>query len=258
MMNFRLARPATLIDITGIPGLRGIRRSENGWVSIGATTTHAEVERSALLMEALPLLPRAMRSVAHRAIRNRGTLGGSLAHADPAAEWPALCIASSAVIEVVGPAGVRQVAAVDFFKGTFWTDLEEGEIIASVRFPAWQPRAPWWFDEISRRRGDFAIAGIVAVMAQPACSDGALPSRVVLFGIEDVPKVLGIDLVQLAGNGLRHEDCERAAALALHEISPRGDLHASAEYRNGLARALLERSFQALRERLGDGGGDAR
>ncbi|MGD9942622.1 MAG: xanthine dehydrogenase family protein subunit M [Burkholderiaceae bacterium] len=257
MMNFRLARPATLIDITGIAELRGIRRDDDGSVSIGATTTHAEVERSPLLKEALPLLPFAMRSVAHRAIRNRGTLGGSVAHADPAAEWPALCIAASAEIDVAGPTGRRCIAAADFFKGTFWTDLEEGEILTSVRFPAWGKQPLWHFAEVSRRRGDFAMAGIVAVAAAACGAAQAPAARLVLFGVEDVPRVLGTDLRQLAADGFRPDDCRSAVAAALQEIEPRGDLHASAEYRRGLARALLERGLRALGEQQADGDVDA-
>jgi carbon-monoxide dehydrogenase medium subunit len=160
MMNFRVARPGLLVDLNRLPGLAGIEQS-GGLVRIGAMTRYRALETSDLVRAALPLLARALEHVAHPAIRNRGTIGGSLALADPAAELPALALALGATLHLVSSAGRRDVAADDFFLGPYDTALELGELIEAVSFPAADPGDRFGFHEIARRHGDYAMAGAV-------------------------------------------------------------------------------------------------
>ena len=158
-LNMRLSAPELLVDIGGLPGLSGIS-AQGGAVRIGALATHAEIGQSELVAREVPLLAKAVPHVAHAAIRNRGTLGGSLANADPAAEYPACAVALEAVIHVAGKSGSRQVRATDFFKGLFETALKEGELITAVDFPAAKAGDRSVFLELARRHGDYAIVGL--------------------------------------------------------------------------------------------------
>jgi carbon-monoxide dehydrogenase medium subunit len=162
-MNLRLARPEILVDITGIEAFRGIRLEGDDLV-IGALTTHAEVLRSDLVKQHVPLLSTAAPHIAHVAIRNRGTIGGSLANADPAAEWPTCVLALEATIRVAGIGGEREIAAAAFFKGTYETELTTGELIVGVAFPVRRPTQVVLFDELCRRHGDFALVSLAAVL----------------------------------------------------------------------------------------------
>ena len=170
LLNLRLAAPAMLVDISEITALRGIRQDQAS-VTIGALERHADIARSGMVQQALPLLVEAAPHIAHVAIRERGTIGGSVALADPAAEWPACCLALNAEIELCSARGVRRVAASDFFLGIYETALQPDELLTSIRFPVSQGAGELvhYFDEIARRRGDFAIAGLGA--------DGSAPRR---------------------------------------------------------------------------------
>jgi len=160
LLNMRLARPAVLVDLNGVRELRGITPSPDGGLRIGALTRHTELATSAAVRERAPLLAEAARHVGHAAIRNRGTLGGSVAHADPAAELPAALVALDARLRVTGPRGARVIAAALFFRGLLATALETDEILTEVLVPAAEPG--WGFVEIARRPGDFALAGVAA------------------------------------------------------------------------------------------------
>ena len=237
MMNFRLARPAALVDITRVGELRGMERT-GSTLRIGALTTHAEVERAGEALDGgFGILRHAAAWVGHMPIRSRGTFGGSIAHADPAAEWCMLAVALDATIEIAGPDGERELAAEDFLLGYYTTALEPGEVITAVRFPAPCRRAA--IEEFARRHGDFAV--VAAVVALP---DGGAP-RVVIGGVDEVP-VRARDAERvLAQGGPSPEAFAEAARAAAAEIDPVSDLHAGADYRRELTEVLVERALAA-------------
>jgi len=235
MMNFRLARPTALVDITRVPELRGIAR-ENGVLRIRAATTHAEVEHAAELEGGYEVMRAAAKWVGHEPIRSRGTFGGSLAHADPTAEWCLIAVALGAVIEIAGPGGEREVPAEEFLLGYFTTALEPAEIVTAVRFPAPVQRAA--MQEFARRHGDFALVAVVV-----ALPDDGEP-RVVLGGVGDVPVRAREAERVLAGGGR----AEEAARVAAEEIDPGHDLHASPDYRRRLAATLVRRAVEEAAE----------
>jgi len=238
MMNFRLVSPSLLIDLNRIPELRGISISlERNSLRLGSMTRHSEVEYSTLIARELPLLKAAMSHVAHTQIRNRGTIGGSLAHSDPSAEWPALCVALDALIHTAGVGGVRESRAKDFFVDLMTTALEDGEIITSIEFQRWLPNTSWGFTELARRRGDFAVAGVVALAALDP-SKRIEMSRIVLFGVADFP-ILCDDLsAAIAGRVLDHDLAVEAGEIAASTVEPRADLHVSSDYRRNLVSVL--------------------
>jgi aerobic carbon-monoxide dehydrogenase medium subunit len=227
VLNFRLAAPSLLIDLNRIAALAGIRAGGDGGLRLGAMTRNREIERSELVRTRNPLLHSAMPYIAHAQIRNRGTIGGSLAHADPAAELPAVCIACEADIVAVGRRGERSVRADEFFRGLFTTALEPDELLTEVRFPAWPARRRFAFDEVSRRHGDFAIVGVAVLYDAPA-------ARVVVFGAQDAPRLFVF-------SGQAPADAGRAAA---KDIAPRSDHHASADYRRELVEVLTRRALE--------------
>src|SRR5688572_13521015 len=178
MLNMRLARPSIVIDLNGVPGLDVIAPSAAGGLRIGALARHADLASSPLVRERAPLLAEAARHIGHVAIRNRGTLGGSLAHADPAAELPAAVVALDASVIAVGRGGTRMIPAADFFVGLLTTALEAEEIITEIHVPP--PRGGWGFAEVARRPGDFALVGIAAVVNADAGRGAG--ARIVAFG----------------------------------------------------------------------------
>ena len=234
-MNLRLSGEINLIDINGIESLKGILETEAG-LRIGALTRHNDLARDPLVAAQAPALAQAAPLIAHAAIRTRGTIGGSLAYADPAAELPACVLALKATIIVEGKDGERRIAAEDFFEGLFSTALEEGEIITAVEIPRVADDARQIVLELARRSGDYALAGIVFV-------SGPDP-RIVYFGMGDTPV-----LAQGAMAALRDDGVAAAVAALDGDLDPPGDIHGSAAYRKQLARVLLRRAVaQAERE----------
>jgi aerobic carbon-monoxide dehydrogenase medium subunit len=246
LLNFRLARPDHVIDIGRVAGLADLR-TEPGELVVGAMVRQSRAEASPEVAAHCPLLAAALPNVAHPPIRARGTVGGSLAHADPAAELPAVAVAVEATFETVSARGRRKIAAVDFFRTFLTTALEPDELLVSVRFPAAPPRTGAAFCEVSRRRGDFAIAGAAA---QVTLADGAITdSRICLTGVADVPfRCHGPERV-LLGTRADPATLDRAAEAALDILDPPGDLHAPAGYRKHVAGVLLRRAVAEAFER---------
>jgi carbon-monoxide dehydrogenase medium subunit len=245
-LNFRLAAPAALIDLNPIGGLSGVQVASDGRLVAGAMTRHRFFETSPLIQQRLPLIQHAMASVAHVAIRNRGTIGGSLCHADPSAEWPALCLACDAEMVLQSGTGMRRLKAEDFSLGLFTTALGATEILVQVIFPAWPGTRRWGFQEIARRHGDFAIVGVACVLDVDAggiCTD----ARIVVFGATDGPVLLPQAAAELTGRAPTDQHVRGAARCARDAIDCRSDQHASAEYRSELVQALTARAVnQAL------------
>lgn len=242
LLNMRLARPAMLVDLARIPDLDYVRADGDGF-AIGAMTRQRTVELAPLIQAQHPLLHAGMLLIAHPQNRNQGTIGGSLAHADPAAELPALALALDATFTAGGPNGTRTIAAPDFFLTYLTTSLEPTEILTALRFPTLPKRTGWSILEVARRHGDFGLAGVVAIVGLAA--DGAIASaRLVLFGVGATPiraaAAEGLLAGQQADPGLFAAVGERAAA-DLEE--PLSDLHASADYRRDLARVLTARAL---------------
>lgn len=245
-MNFRLSRPSLLIDLNRVAELRGLRRADNGDLIAGAMTRHRDFELSPLVRELLPLAHAAMPGVAHLAIRNRGTIGGSLAHADPAGDWPALCLACDAQIALQSTHGTRSVDAESFGRGLFATALAEGEMLTEVRFPVWSETRSWGLQKMTRRWGDFAIVGAVCV-ADTDANGCCRRVRIVVYGASDcaqlVREAAGVIENRIPSAALLRE----AARAAAGAVNTRSDLHASAAYRTELVETLTRRALaQAL------------
>jgi aerobic carbon-monoxide dehydrogenase medium subunit len=242
MLAFRLAQPALLVDLRKLSDLRGIRISEKG-VTLGAMTRWREIEDDDRLDVAHPLLKAAIAHVAHYQIRNRGTVGGSVAHADPAAEMPGIAITCDAEIAVVGKSGAHTIAAADFFEGALTTALEPDEIIVEVRLPAWPRRRRWGFQEFARRRGDFAMAGAAVFYDQDA-SGKATNAHVGVIGVGDRPQRLPSVEAALNGQVIDEPTIARAEATTHAAVDPQSDIHASAAYRRALAGTMVERALK--------------
>jgi len=242
IMNFRLATPDLLVDINGVRELSGIDVQPDGSLRIGAMTRHRMVELSNLVRDAMPMLHAAMPLIAHVQIRNRGTIGGSLAHADPSAEWPALCLALDAKITVTNLSGSRVIPAAEFSQGMLTTALEPGEILTAVDFPPWKPGRRFGLQEMSRRTGDFALAGIACTVDFDG-SDTVTASRIVVFGVEDQPLLLDAVSSAIRGRKLTDALLRDVGELAATVVSPRSDFHASEDYRRELVDVLLRRAL---------------
>ncbi len=244
-MNFRLAQPELLIDLGNLDELRGIRECEHGGLMIGAMTTHREVERSELVARHTPLLAEVMPWIAHAQIRNRGTLGGSLAHADPAAELPSVMQVLGAVLHARGPDGERTIPVNDFYVGLFTTDLEPDELLTAIEIPPVAAGSRCAFEEVARRHGDFALVG-VAVIIEP--DDGAIAgARISLLSVGDGPVLAERAMEGLVGRTLSDEAIRAAAREAAEDLDPPDDIHASPEFRRHLAEVLTARALQQVR-----------
>ncbi len=247
MLNMRVVTPTLLVDINRIEALQAQRRSDAG-LALGALTRQGSLEDDGDLHRHQPLVAVAIPHIAHRAVRNRGTIGGSLSHADPAAEWGALVQALDATLVIARQgAAPRALPASEFFQGLLTTALQPEELLLEVRLPAWPEGAGWSFREFSRRHGDFALAGVacrLAVDGASRCADAALG----LIGVDDRPlRATSAEAVlrgEPAGEALFREAAARAAA----ETEPMNDLHASADYRRHLVEVLV---FDALMEAQG-------
>lgn len=250
LLNMRLARPELLVDLARVPGLDFVRFEGNG-VRIGAMTRQRTVELSAEVRERHPLLYTAVRHIAHPQNRNQGTVGGSLAHADPAAELPALATLLDARMHVIGPEGERTVGASEFFVTYLTTCLDVAEILTGVEFPLLEAGTGWSFQEVARRHGDFALAGAIATAGLD--SEGRCRNvRLALFGVADRPlrmKEVEASLEGERADASRLEEAARAAAAAIEE--PLSDVHATAEYRRDLARVMARRALAEAVARAG-------
>ena len=242
MLAFRLAQPALLVDLRKLADLRGIRISERG-VTLGAMVRWREIEDDARLETAHPLLKAAVAHVAHYQIRNRGTVGGSIAHADPAAEMPGIAITCDAEIAVVGKSGARVIQAADFFQGALTTALTADEIIVEIRLPAWPAGRRWGFEEFARRRGDFAMAA-AAVFYDQDERGKAHNAHVGVVGVADRPlRLLAVEDV-LNRATIDDATIARAEAAAAAAVDPQSDIHASAAYRRALTGTMVERALK--------------
>jgi aerobic carbon-monoxide dehydrogenase medium subunit len=250
-MNFRLATPSVLVDLNALHALSYIN-GESAELRIGGMTRQRSVERSPLVSARAPLVAETMPYVAHVAIRNRGTVGGSLAHADPAAELPAVMVALDATVTVSSTAGSRRIAADEFFVGLFTTAVQPGELLTEVSIPAPPVRSGFAFEEMSRRHGDFALVGVAAAVQmdeQGRCS----AARIALLSVGDRPLLAEQAAKVLIGVAPSPESIRAAAhAAATRDIDPSSDIHASAKYRRQLAsvltRRVLERAFDRVRQ----------
>jgi carbon-monoxide dehydrogenase medium subunit len=245
LLNFRLSRPAALVDLNRIPSLAYVRE-QDGQVRFGAMTRQRTIEFSPVVRERVPLLGEATRWVGHLPIRTRGTIGGSIAHADPAAESPAVLTALEGEVVARGPKGERVVKAKDLFQTYLATNLTPDEILVEVRMPAMPAGAGYAFEEFARRHGDFAIVGIAAVVVK----DGArcALARLATAGAGPVPVRLRAAEEILERDGLSDAAIEAASRRASELVSPDSDIHASADYRRHLTGVLTKR---ALKRALG-------
>jgi aerobic carbon-monoxide dehydrogenase medium subunit len=239
LLNFRLARPGHVVDIGRVPGLGDLHETRDGLV-VGAMVRQSRAERAPAVATRCPLLAAALPWIAHPPIRARGTICGSLAHADPAAELPAVAVALDATFAAFSTAGRREIAAADFFQGHLTTALRADELLAAVRFPAAAPGTGAAFCEASRRRGDFAMAGVAA---QVTLADGVIAdARICVSGVAGVPVRCAASERALLGSAADPEALRAAAGAALDILDPPGDLHATAGYRRHLADVLLRRA----------------
>jgi carbon-monoxide dehydrogenase medium subunit len=242
MLAFRLVQPALLVDLRKLADLRGIAVAANG-VTLGAMVRWRDIEDDARLAAAHPLLKAAIAHVAHYQIRNRGTVGGSLAHADPAAELPGIALTCEAAIAVVGKSGARVFPAADFFTGALSTALAPDEIIVEVRLPPWPAGRRWGFQEFARRRGDFAMAA-AAVFYDEDARGRAIDPHVGVIGVADRPlRLAGVEAL-LDGATIDAATIASAEAAAAAAVDPPEDIHASADYRRALAGTMVERALR--------------
>lgn len=242
MMNFRLAQPELLVDLNAIPELQYIEDAGDH-IKVGAMTRYAQLAGSDLVQEHLPLVSMALPHIAHAAIRNRGTIGGSAALADPAAEMPALLLALEASLELASAGGRRHVAAEDFFLGIYETALEEGEIIQSIAIPKKKPGEAFGFYELARRHGDYAMAG-VAIAAN--AKDPASNVRIAMFGVADRAQRMSGAEQALEGNELNDPSALEAAIGSFEELEFEGDLNADAATKKHLAGVVLKRALKEM------------
>lgn len=233
MMNMRLAAPSMLIDIVGVPDLRTVAASD-GVLRIGALVRHADLLRDPLVARHAPLIVRAAAHIAHPAIRNRGTIGGNLAHADPASEQPACMVALGATLIAASPSGERAIAAEGFFRGVFETALARDEILTRIEVPAATTHRRFAFHELARRSGDYALAGLAA--GARADGERLRDLRLAFFGVGETPV-----LARRAGALLEAGDLSGAQAALAQDLAPQEDVHASAALRLQLSRVLLAR-----------------
>lgn len=242
VLAFRLAAPTLLVDLGRIPGLDRIEAGAQG-VRLGARVRWCDIERHAMLAKVHPLLVAAIDHVAHYQVRNRGTVGGSLAHADPSAEMPGIAVTCDAAIVLKGTRGERVVPAGEFFTGALSTALESDELIVEVRFPPWPANRRWAFEEFARRRGDFAMAGVALhydLDAQGRVQD----AHIGVIGACTRPHRIAEAEAELNGRPVAEASILAAARAAGAAVRPLDDLHASAAYRRALVETLLERALR--------------
>jgi aerobic carbon-monoxide dehydrogenase medium subunit len=245
-LNMRLDSPSLLVDINEIPGLDGIARKD-GRIEIGALVRHAQAERSDVIAQGAPLIAKALPHIGHPAIRNRGTLGGSIAFADPAAELPACLLALGGELDIAGPDGRRTVKADDFFKGLFETALQPRDVLTAIRIPAATPSTRVGFAEFCRRHGDYAMVGLAAC----AHADGAVlrDLRLAFFGVGSTPVRARKAEGALAGGKIDDARLDAAVTALRHDLDPPDDIQASGKVKRHLAGVLLRRVAKQLTSR---------
>ncbi len=244
MMNLRLANPPALIDIRGIAGMSDIRQS-GSIVRIGALCTHHQLLTSPVIQSAVPLLAQAVPHVAHLAIRNVGTIGGSLALADPAAEYPTVVQALQGTLIAQGPAGERRIPVDEYFVGLYQTALQPGELLIAIELPVAQAGQQFHFDELSRRRGDYGMVGLAAAghLQAGACSG----VRLSFLAVGDGPVLARQAMAALEGHPLDDATIRQAQQALVQDLQPAGDLQANAATKLHCARVLLGRALAAWR-----------
>jgi aerobic carbon-monoxide dehydrogenase medium subunit len=244
-LNMRLSAPALLVDINGLNTLKGISRTD-GYLEIGALVRQREAEQSLDIARHAPLFAKALPHIAHPAIRNRGTIGGSIAYADPAAELPACLLALDGEVEIAGPAGRRTIKADVFFKGLFETALTPSDVLTAIRLPVATANSRFGFAELARRHGDYALVGLAA----SARKDGYVirDVRLAFFGVGTTPTRARKAEAEIAGRALDQERIDAAAAALAHDLDPPSDVHASSAAKHHLAAVLLQRVARQLSE----------
>ena len=246
MMNLRLAQPSVLLDINGLTDLDYAEDGQHSF-RIGAITRLRALERDTNLAESQPLLAEALPYIGHIQIRNRTTVGGCMAHADPSAELPAVLLACGGTVNSVGPNGERKIPASNFFHSYFTTDLEDDEAIAEVELPRWQPASGWSIQEVSRRHGDFALIGVACRIS---CSDqGTITdAHAAFFGVGEAPHLVESPS-SLVGTQADDETLRQVAEATTAELDPPTDIHVSAEYRKQVGGVLARRALSIAYER---------
>jgi aerobic carbon-monoxide dehydrogenase medium subunit len=242
LLALRLARPEVLVDVNGIGELSGVAATD-GWVALGAMTREYVAEASKTIADSVPLLAAALPLIGHEAIRSRGTIGGSLAHADPAAELPAVARALDAEFVVRGQSGERVIPAAEWFEGYLMTSRRPDELLVEVRFPAAGPGTGVSFQEVARRHGDFAIVGLAVslVLSGEVISD----ARLAFAGLSDVPVRAAAAEDLLVGERPSAELFDEAAHRATDDVDPPDDLHGSSDYRKTVAAVVVRRGLRA-------------
>lgn len=251
LMNLRLARPELLVDLNPLTELDYIEATADGGLSIGAMTRQRSLEHSVAIRAACPVMAEAVPHVAHAAIRNRGTIGGSLAHADSGSELCTISLAVDARLRSRGPAGDREIASAEFFTGPFTTVLADDEVLTEIRIPPMRPRTGHSFQEVARRRGDFALAGVAAVVS---LAEDATVDHVRLAYTSVAPSVVRAPHAEEALLGTRADDAaiDRAISLLGEDLAPSSTLHASAAFQLHLAGVLTRRAVRIAHQRAGN------
>jgi len=249
LLALRLARPAILIDINGLAELSGVSATD-GFVAVGAMTREYVAEESQVIAGSVPLLAAALPQIGHEAIRSRGTIGGSLAHADPSAELPAVALALDAEFVVRSGSGERVIRAAEWFEGFLSTSRRADELLVEVRFPAATQGTGVTFTEVARRHGDFAIVGLAASLT---LADGAIgDARLAFAGVSDVPVRAAAAERLLVGERPAASLFAEAARVATADLDPPTDLHGSSDYRKKVAAVLVRRGLQAAADNAGE------
>jgi aerobic carbon-monoxide dehydrogenase medium subunit len=251
MLNFRVAQPSVVIDLNALSQLSGITQ-ENGALRVGALTRYRTLERDPVVAEALPLVCEALPHIAHPQIRNRGTLGGNLAHADPASELPAIVLALDGRLRAQSASGERWIAARDFFVGPLTTALHADEMLVDIELPAHTKRSGHCFMEVARRRGDFALMGI-AVSLTLGVFGRCNHARLALCGAGDTPIDVSAAAAGLIGHSVDAAAIDQVAASVQTAIDPRGNVHASKGFQRHLAGVLVKRALRTATERASRG-----
>ena len=249
MLALRLTRFEHIVDLNRIPELSGVSRV-NGSLRVGAMTRQRAVERDPTVAAAVPLLAAAIPFIGHNQIRNRGTIGGSIAHADPASELPAVALALGAELEIASASATRRVPASEFFEGTWTTCLADDELLIAVHFPVWEGHCGFAFDEVARRSGDFALAGVAAAVE---VGDNGTVRRAALglLGMGGTPLRALAAETAIVGRAPNASDLDEIAALAVADLAPPDDVHGSSAYRKRIGAHLVRRTLARALEEAG-------